>query len=482
MAQASNPASNVTELPDTQRIKEVFARQQTQAIRLRQSTAAERIAKIKRLKQAIEDHREEIREACHKDFKKTQVETDLNEILPLLSECNDAIRHTGRWMRSRRVLPTQLMMGTSAWIQPQPKGTALIIAPWNFPFNLMLGPLVSALAAGCTAMLKPSEMTPHSAALMGRMVREIFPEDEVALFEGDARTSTALLEQPFDHIFFTGAPAIGKVVMAAAAKNLTSVTLELGGKSPTIVDQTAKLDLAARNIMFGKLTNSGQICIAPDYLLVHESVKDEFVKNCVAVIEERYGSGANAQAQSPNFTHIVNERHTQRIGALLEDATQRGANVITGGEVRPGDHFVQPTLIDNIPEDAEILKEEIFGPLFPIITYRDLDEVISYINAREKPLALYMWSEDDDNVRRVMQETTSGGACINHTLVQFLHARLPFGGVNNSGIGNAHGEFGFKAFSHERAVVKTRFMMARMLFPPYNSFKLLFIKLSKYFV
>ncbi len=481
MAQAS-AAANVTELPDLQRIKDVFARQQKQAIRLRQSTAAERIAKIERLKQAVEDHRDEIREACHKDFRKTEVETDLNEILTVLSECNDAIRHLSKWMRPKRVMPTQLMMGTSAWIQPQPKGTSLIIAPWNFPFTLMFGPLVSALAAGCTAILKPSEMTPHSSALMARIIREIYPEDEVALFEGDARTSTALLEQPFDHIFFTGAPAIGKIVMEAAAKNLTSVTLELGGKSPTIVDKTADLELAAKNIMFGKLTNSGQICIAPDYLFVHESVKDQFIQNCVAVIKERYGDTADAQAKSPNLTHIVNERHTRRIGTLLEDATKRGARVITGGEVRQEESFIQPTLIDNIPEDAEILKEEIFGPLFPILTFKELDEVISYINERPKPLALYLWSENNDNVRRVMEETTSGGACINHTLVHFLHARLPFGGVNNSGIGAAHGEFGFKEFSHMRAVVKTRFMMARMLFPPYNSFKLLFIKLSKYFV
>ena len=481
MAQAET-AATVTELPDLQRIKDVFARQQKQAIRLRQSTAAERIAKIERLKQAMEDHREEIREACHQDFRKTEVETDLNEILTVLSECNDAIRHLRRWMRPKRVLPTQLMMGTSAWIQPQPKGTSLIIAPWNFPFTLMLGPLVSALAAGCTAILKPSEMTPHSSALMARMVREIFPEDEVALFEGDARTSTALLEQPFDHIFFTGAPAIGKIVMEAAAKNLSSVTLELGGKSPTIVDKTADIDLAARNIMFGKLTNSGQICIAPDYLFVHEAVKDQFVARCIEVIQERYGDTADAQSRSPNLTHIVNERHTKRIGALLEDATNRGARVITGGEVRADEAFIQPTLIDNIPEDAEILKEEIFGPLFPILSFRELDDVISYINERPKPLALYIWSGNDDNIRRVMEETTSGGACINHTLVHFLHARLPFGGVNNSGIGAAHGEFGFREFSHMRAVVKTRFMMARMLFPPYNAFKLLFIRLTKYFV
>ncbi len=471
--------TNVTELPDMGRINEVFARQQAQALRLRKSTAAERIQRLKRLRQAVEDHRQAIYEAAHADFRKTRVEVDTTEILPVIAECNHAIRHLKGWMKPRRVLPTTLMMGTSAWVQYQPKGVALIISPWNFPINLTLCPLISAIAAGCTAIIKPSELTPEFSAVMTRIINEIYSPDEVAIFEGDARLAQALLDLPFDHIFFTGSPEIGKVVMTAAAKNLASVTLELGGKSPTIVDPSANLQLAARNIMYGKFTNNGQICIAPDYLFVHESVKDEFIAECRKVIALYYGETHEEQVQSPNYARVVNERHTGRVRSLIEDATERGARILTGGNVSDEDCFIQPTLIDQVPEGARILEEEIFGPVAPILEYRDIDEVIDHINAGHKPLALYIWSNDDDTIRRVMEETSSGGACINHTLVHFLHGRLPFGGVNNSGIGSCHGHHGFLAFSHERAVVRTRFMMARMLFPPYNMFKLLFIKLTQ---
>ncbi|PTU31625.1 aldehyde dehydrogenase family protein [Stenotrophobium rhamnosiphilum] len=450
-------------------IRRVFDRQRETALRLRASSAEERIAKIKRLRDAVIAHTQAFYDAGDKDFKKPPAEVDLTEILPIIMEANDAVRHIRKWMKPKGVWPTPLMFGTKAYKQYEPKGRSLIISPWNYPVNLTFGPLVSAIAAGCTSILKPSEMTPHLTAVMVKIIKEIFPEDEIAIFEGEASVSTTLLSLPFDHIFFTGSPAIGKVVMAAASKHLTSVTLELGGKSPTIVDASADLKMAARNILWGKFTNNGQTCIAPDHVFVHESVKAEFVKNCQEILSNTYGTTGDAQKNSPYLSRVVNQRHTGRINALLQDAKQRGANVLFGGDVSETECFVAPTLIENIPADAKIQTEEIFGPILPIISYNKLDEVINAINDQPKPLALYIWSKTEANIQTVLQRTSAGGTCINHTVAHFLHGRLPFGGVNNSGIGSAHGHFGFMAFTHERAVLRTRIALAPMFFPPYTN-------------
>jgi aldehyde dehydrogenase (NAD+) len=310
--------------------------------------------------------------------------------------------------------------------------------------------------------LKPSELTPNLSGLICKVVREVFTEDEVAIFEGEADVSQALLELPFDHIFFTGSPTIGKYVMGAAAKNLTSVTLELGGKSPTIIDETANLKLAAINVMWAKFANAGQTCIAPDYVFVHESVKDKWVECCREQLIKAYGATLGEQQSSRHLAHIVNTRHTTRIKALLDDAHAHGARILTGGGSSEGDCFVQPTLLDQVPHNARIMDEEIFGPLLPVMGYSNLDEVIAHINEGQKPLALY--SRNSTNIDKVLTKTVSGGACVNHALMQFLHGNLPFGGINNSGIGNAHGHYGFKAFSHERGVVRTQFSFAATLF------------------
>ena len=452
-------------------IRRVFERQRETSLRLRTSTADERIAKIKKLHDAVMAHRQDIYDAAYKDYKKPPAEVDLAELLPVISEAKHAMRALKGWMKPQGVWPTRLTIGLKSWIQYEPKGRCLIVSPWNYNVNLLFGPLVSCIAAGNTAILKPSEMTTHLSPLMARIVREIFPEDEVALFEGDASVSTALLALPFDHIFFTGAPAIGKVVMAAAAKHLTSVTLELGGKSPTIIDETADLKTAAQTLMWGKFTNNGQTCIAPDYIYVHASVKDVFVSECLAVLKASYGETMQQQLSSPNLARVVNDRHTKRLADLLADAKQRGAKIICGGEVNEKECFIQPTLLENIPADAKIQSHEIFGPLLPIMPYTDLGKVLDDINAQPKPLSLYIWSKNEAVVQRVLKNTSAGGTCINHCVVQFGHGNLPFGGVNNSGIGSAHGLYGFKAFSHERAVVRTRFMMAKSFFPPYTSFK-----------
>lgn len=449
-------------------IRERFDAQGPVALGLRQSTVAERIAKIKKLKAAVLAHRADFLNAGEADFRKPPAEVELTEIMPVIAEANDAIRKLRAWAKPTRVWPSRTSLGLKAWVQYEPRGRCLIISPWNYPVNLSLGPLISAVAAGNAVILKPSEMTPANSALLGRLVKAVFAENEVTVVEGDARVSAALLELPFDHIFFTGSPAIGKLVMAAAAKHLTSVTLELGGKSPTIVDASADVRLAARTILWGKFTNNGQTCIAPDHVYVDNTIKTAFIAECQKALADSYGADAVAQQNSPYLARIVNERHTARLKGLLDDATARGAKVLAGGAVNQAEHYIAPTLLGDIPDDARIQSEEIFGPLLPIIGFDRLENVIARINAEPKPLALYIWSQTEANIQRLLKQTSAGGTCINHTVVQFVHGNLPFGGVNNSGMGNAHGHYGFRTFSHERAVIRTQFMLAKLFFPPYT--------------
>lgn len=454
---------------DPQHIGAVFDSQKATALRWRESTASERIARIKKLRDAMMAQREAFYDAFAQDYHKSPSEVEASELLPVMDEMRHAIGRLKSWMKPRRVWPTSTMLGTFGSVQYQPRGRVLIKAAWNYPLSLCFGPLVSALAAGNTAILKPSEMTPAVSALLARVIRDAFPESEVALFEGGLPTAQALLELPFDHIFFTGSPAVGKIVMAAAARHLASVTLELGGKSPTIIDETADIKLAAETLMWGKFLNGGQTCVAPDHIYVHESVKDAFIAQCRKVLQSRYGATAADQKQNADLTHIVDRRHTLRIGGLLSDAVARGATVHAGGEVDVEQCYVAPTLLDRIDPDSKIMEEEIFGPLLPIFGYTDLETVVNEINSRPKPLSLYIWSRDKKQIDKVLTRTSSGGACVNHCVMHFAHGGLPFGGVNNSGIGSAHGYFGFKAFSHERAILRSSpLMLVKLFFPPFT--------------
>ena len=450
-------------------IQAAFDAQLATTLAWRTSTAEQRLRRIRRLRDAVLAQREAFYAAFAQDYRKPPAEVEASEFLPVMEEIRHALGRLKRWMKPRAVWPTTTMLGTRASVQYQPRGRVLIIAPWNYPLSLCFGPLVSALAAGNTAIIKPSEMTPAVSALMGRIIASVFPANEVALFEGSQPTSRVLLELPFDHIFFTGSPAVGKQVMAAASRHLASVTLELGGKSPTIVDASANIKLAAETLMWGKFLNNGQTCVAPDHVYVHASVKDAFVDCCRSVLQQRYGAGASAQQASADLARVVSRRHTQRLAALLADAQRRGARLLAGGEVDEERCYIAPTLLDQVPAGAAILSEEIFGPLLPVIEYTELDAVIAAINAAPKPLALYLWSGDRGAVRKVLGQTSSGGACVNHCVAHFAHGNLPFGGVNHSGIGSAHGVHGFKAFSHERALLRASpLMLIKLFFPPYT--------------
>ncbi|MBO0734752.1 MAG: aldehyde dehydrogenase family protein [Methylocapsa sp.] len=445
-------------------IEHVFAAQRRSAIVLRTLSAASRIAKLRKLEAAVLANRGAICQALAADLRRPEAESDLFEILPVIAGVRHACRHLKSWMKPRYVLPTRTAIGTKARIRFEPKGVSLIIAPWNYPVSLLLGPLASAIAAGCPAILKPSEISAACSKVMARLIRETFDWQEIAAFEGDAEVSKALLELPFDHVFFTGSPGVGKAVMAAAAKHLSSITLELGGKSPAIVDESADIAKAAASIAWGKFSNCGQTCIAPDHAYVHESRFAEFTDAMAGAIKRMYGD----PAQSPDYCRIINQRHFARICRLVDDAEARGARVLAGGRRDAAQNLIAPTLLTGAGADALIMQEEIFGPVLPVLAFRDLAEPIAAINERPKPLALYIYAKDKARVERVLQETSAGGSSVNASMIHFVHENLPFGGIGNSGLGNAHGFFGFRSFSHERAVLEDKFSIIPMLFPPYT--------------
>ncbi len=465
----------------TEQISQIFRAQQINQHVIARTSATERIKKLKKLHKAVLDNKEAIRKALYEDFKKHPSEVDLTEIYPVTGDIKHTISHIQKWMKPEKVGTPMALIGSSSWIHYEPKGVCLIISPWNFPINLTFGPLVSAIAAGNCVMVKPSEHTPAASAIMGKILRDIFDDNEVALVEGGIETSKDLLDLPFNHIFFTGAPSVGKIVMAAAAKNLTSVTLELGGKSPTIVDETANLKAAAKRIAWAKCINNGQICIAPDYIYVHESKMQELIKQIDLNIKKMYGDNIG---QSDSYCRIVNNKHFNRVKSYMDDALENDIKIERGGSMNGAEDFIEPTIVSNINTEMDLMMHEIFGPLLPIVSYTSLDEVINKINEKEKPLALYIYSKKKKNINHILNNTRAGGTCINHSAIHFFNNNLPFGGVNNSGIGKAHGEFGFKAFSNARGVLKQWSPMSAIenMMPPYNNVKQKLIDLSiKYF-
>lgn len=448
----------------------LFNKQKANQFVIGNSSAKERIKKLKTLKQALQyTYKQEIRDALYLDFKKPNLETDLTEIYLVVKEIKVAIANLKSWMQKQPVGTPLSLLGTSSWVHYEPKGVCLIISPWNYPVNLTFSPLVSAIAAGNTIIIKPSELTPNTSKVMAKLINDVFHEDEVAIVEGDIEVSTQLLQLPFNHIFFTGSPRVGKIVMEAAAKNLASVTLELGGKSPTIIDETANIHKAVKNLVWGKYLNTGQTCIAPDYVLVHHSIKEAFIQAFVRTVRDYYSENPST---SNSFGRIINSNHFKRLKSYLESAKEHNATIEIGGNYNALDNFIEPTVISNLSDDSNLLQEEIFGPILPIKTYEKLAEVVNYINNKERPLALYIYSSNSKNINYLLKNTRSGGTCINTNALHPSNHELPFGGINNSGIGKTHGFYGFQDFSNQRAVIKriTKGPLY-LLFPPYNKFK-----------
>lgn len=449
---------------------EIFGIQRKTALKWRETTAKERIEKLEKLQKWVLANKELIQDAIYADFKKPPIESDLSEIFPVTSEISHAIKNLKAWMKPQKV-PTPIpMLGTSGKIFFEPKGVSLIIGPWNYPFNLTVGPLVSALAAGCPVMLKPSELTPNTSILIEKMISELFDPSEVAVFQGGVEVSQTLLKLPFEHIFFTGSPKVGKIVMEAAAKNLTSVTLELGGKSPAIITQDADLADAAEKLIGGKFINNGQTCVAPDYLLVHSEIKERLISELKITLQKMYDPKFKGIENSPDLARVINDSNYERLNDLLKDALIKGAKLEFGGENNASSRYIAPTLLSQTSENMAIMQEEIFGPILPIVEYSDLKETIDYINSKPKPLALYYFGKKNNDLEEVLKNTSSGNAVVNDCVIHFLHSNLPFGGVNNSGIGSAHGHFGFLAFSHQKGVLTQRvgYNNVSLLRPPYS--------------
>lgn len=464
--------------------KTLFENQKKRVLENPFPTYKERIHKIEMLRDKLLDNTPLILEALKKDFQKPESETYLTEIYPVLSEIRFALRYLKKWMKPHKAKTPRSLLGTKSLVEYQPKGVVLIIAPWNYIVSLSLGPLVSAIAAGNRVILKPSELTSHTSNLIAKMVSKIYDQKEVAVVEGDATVAGKLLDLPFNHIFFTGSPRVGKIVMEKAAKNLSSVTLELGGKSPVVIDETADIKEAANKIIWGKLLNCGQTCIAPDYLFVHASKAKELLESLKLSIEKKYGKGEAQQKENNDFGRIINGKHLARISRLLNGSLKMGAKIEYGGQIDLKTNFLSATILKDVQVDAPIMQEEIFGPILPVMEYTDIQDVIDFINSQEKPLAAYFFGKDKKNIQRFRENTFSGGLVINDTVIHFSNNYLPFGGVNNSGIGNAHGLYGFKAFSHERAILIQKMKRPAMgfMYPPYNKFTKKMIDLAlKYF-
>jgi aldehyde dehydrogenase (NAD+) len=431
-------------------IERVFALQQAHQWETKASTAEQRKEKLRKLKSAVEAHADEIVAAVLKDTRKPEGEIKVTEVLGVIGNIQRNIDNLDAWMKPVEVVPSQNKTDT-ARIVHEARGVCLILGPWNFPLGLTMGPLAAAIAAGNCCMVKLTDLCPATASVAAKIIKQAFQEKEVALFEGGVDVATALLELPFNHIFFTGSTRVGKLVMAAAAKNLASVTLELGGKSPVIVDEGADVKKVAGDLAAAKQFNGGQACISPDYVFIKEQHKGALIEEFRAKVKQNlYRDDGSIKKES--IAQIVNDQNFVRIKKLFDDAIAKGAKVAVGGTLEPADRTIHPTLLTDVTPDMQIMQEEIFAPIVPVVTYRNIDEVIQHISGRGKPLALYIYSNDRSNIDKLLERTSSGGVTINGFFSHYLENQLPFGGVNQSGMGSYHGVFGFKAFSHERAI------------------------------
>ncbi len=446
---------DITEIFEAQ--KAFFLSHETRGLRFRREA-------LKRLREAIREWEPQLATALHADLGKVAMEAYMSEIGMVLAGLSDTLSHLRRWSRPKRVGAPLSQFPSSCEVIPEPYGVALIISPWNYPVLLGLDPLVAAIAAGNCAILKPSELAPATSAVLAQMLSATFPPEFIAVVEGGVDESNELLALPFDKIFFTGSPAVGRIVMSAAARNLTPVTLELGGKSPCIIDDTADIKLAARRIAFGKILNAGQTCVAPDYVLIDASKKDEFIAAYERAVYHMLGENPLENEALPR---IVNQRHYIRIMGLM-----RGVTAAVGGQGDFDTLRIAPTLLTDVTPDSPCMQEEIFGPVLPLLTYTKLSEAEAFVLSRPKPLACYIFSKSARHIKRLKSVLSFGGGCVNDTIVHLAVASMPFGGVGNSGMGAYHGHAGFRAFSHEKSVLrKANWLDLPFRYQPYNGLK-----------
>ncbi|WP_114748050.1 aldehyde dehydrogenase family protein [Pleomorphovibrio marinus] len=431
----------------------VFENHRRKALELKNSTAQERIAKLLKFKEAVISNIDNVYEVLYKDYKKPKEEA--SETDSIIVEIDHVIKNLEKWMTPQTV-PTPEDLGgekTVSKIILEPKGVCLFLTPWNYPILLTFRPLVSCVAAGNTVIIKPSELTPHSSNLIKKIVESVFSEDEVFVMEGGAEVASELLELPFNHVFYTGGTRVGKIVMKAAANHMASVTMELGGKCPSIIDDSADFADAAGKIVWTKFYNCGQTCITTDYILVSENRKDEFIGHLREAIETIYGVDGPG-VESSKYGRLVNNNHYQRVKRLLEDALENGATLVAGGKTNDEENYISPTLLDDIDPNLAIMKEEIFGPLLPVLTYKSLDDAIDFVNSHDQPLALYVYGKDKAVWDKVINSTTAGGSVINHTFMHYFSPYLPFGGVGPSGMGRGNGYSGFLDFCNQRPILE----------------------------
>ncbi|MEO0060190.1 MAG: hypothetical protein RLZZ312_1837 [Bacteroidota bacterium] len=417
---------------------------------------------LKKLLDNIVKYENEVIDALYKDFKKPAFEAVLTETNYVISDLKDTLKNIESWSKPRRVLPSILNFPSSDYIYSEPYGNVLILSPWNYPFQLTMCPLISAIAAGNKVTVKPSENAPNTASIVAKIIRDTFETNHAVAILGDSTLASKLLDQRWDYIFFTGSVAIGKIVATAAATNLTPVTLELGGKNPCIVDKTANLKLAAKRIVWGKFLNAGQTCIAPDYILVEES--EIFTLTCHLIDELIAAYDVNAQV-SPDYARIINKQHWIRLTKMLENA-----QIVHGGESSEVDNYIAPTLVEVTDLSDPLMKDEIFGPILPILTYKTNADLHKIISSLEKPLALYVFTNNNDFAESIIKNFSFGGGCINDTVIHFSNKRLPFGGVGHSGIGAYHGKKSFDVFSHNKSIVKkANWLDLPMRYAPYGN-------------
>lgn len=457
-------------MEDTLTIAAIFDAQSTYSKTFRLSDANARIARLKSLKRWIVENKERIRAALQADFKKPEVETDLTEIKPMLTEIDHVCKELPNWMRTKKLFSPLFLWGSRSEIVTEPAGVVLILSPWNFPFNLTVGPIISAIAAGNCLTVKPSEFSPATSELIASMCRELYKPEEVFVVTGESSVAVELVKYPYNHIFFTGSPGVGKLVMKAAAENLSSVTLELGGQNPVILGEKANIADAASKLVLGKSLNAGQSCLAPNYLFVPQKKHDVFIEQFKKQFRKMYGS-PETLSKNPDFARIINQKHFERLKSLMDDAVAGGAGIALGGIVEASQNFISPTLFTHLNPDARILREEIFGPLLPVIPYSDKDEVLEFLASKPAPLAFYVFSGSKKEADFFIHRVPSGTAAVNETTLQFIHPELPFGGKNFSGIGKGHGHSGFLAFSNQKSILRQRigFTTFKLVYPPYTA-------------